>query len=497
MFNTNILHPFIEVVRNYGDNNAFCIAEKFYTYNELARHISKIRKALKSSNHRGKNIGLVANDDIETYASIFSIWFEGFAYVPLHPQQPVERNLEIISQAEIDLVLCSGNNNLFSNVQTIFTSHLEFEELNLVSEPIPDDALAYILFTSGSTGKPKGVPIMRHNIGAFMKSFSEVGIKINHSDRCLQCFDLTFDVSIQSFLVPLTNGACTYTIPHDQIKYSYVYGLLEDHQLTFGAMAPSMIRYLRPYFEEINVPSLRYNILTAEASPLDLVTEWSKCIPNAEIYDFYGPTEATIYCTYYKINKKGNNKQFNGMLSIGKAMSGLTSIIIDEDGNIQGANQKGQLCISGDQLTPGYWKYPDKTAESFFEREWKGTIKRFYKTGDSCFIDNEGDIMYTGRLDYQVKIQGFRIELSEIEYHTRECLRGQNAVAVAFENKTGNTEIALFVEDEKTDSSALSVYLKSKMPSYMIPNKIYYNKKFPLNSNGKTDRNMLKKLIKL
>jgi amino acid adenylation domain-containing protein len=496
MFNSNILHPFIEVVKNYGDKNAFYIAEKFYTYNEFARHISKIRKALNSSNHRSKNIGLVANDDIETYASIFSIWFEGFVYVPLHPQQPVERNLEIISQAEIDLVICSGDYNLFSNVQTIFSSALKFEELNLVPESIPDDALAYILFTSGSTGKPKGVPIMRGNIGAFMRSFSEVGFKINHADRCLQCFDLTFDVSVQSYLIPLTNGACTYTIPHDQIKYSYVYGLLEDHQLTFGAMAPSMIRYLRPYFEEINVPSMRYNILTAEASPLDLVTEWSKCIPNSEIYDFYGPTEATIYCTYYKINKKGINKHLNGMLSIGKAMSGLTAIIIDEDGNIQGSNQKGQLCISGDQLTPGYWKYPDKTAESFFEKEWEGTIKRFYKTGDSCFIDNEGDIMYAGRLDYQVKIQGFRIELSEIEYHTRECLKGQNAVAVAFENKTGNTEIALFVEDEKADSIALLVYLKSKMPSYMIPSKIYYNKKFPLNSNGKTDRNMLKKLIK-
>lgn len=496
MFNSNILHPFIEVVKNYGDKNAFYIAEKFYTYNEFASHISKIRKALKSSNHKSKNIGLVANDDIETYASIFSIWFEGFAYVPLHPQQPVERNLEIISQAEIDLVICSGDYNLFSNVQTIISSGLKFEELNLVPESIPDDALAYILFTSGSTGKPKGVPIMRGNIGAFMRSFSEVGFKINHADRCLQCFDLTFDVSVQSYLIPLTNGACTYTIPHDQIKYSYVYGLLEDHQLTFGAMAPSMIRYLRPYFEEINVPSMRYNILTAEASPLDLVTEWSKCIPNSEIYDFYGPTEATIYCTYYKINKKGINKHLNGMLSIGKAMSGLTAIIIDEDGNIQGSNQKGQLCISGDQLTPGYWKYPDKTAESFFEKEWEGTIKRFYKTGDSCFIDNEGDIMYAGRLDYQVKIQGFRIELSEIEYHTRECLQGQNAVAVAFENKTGNTEIALFVEDEKSDSIALLVYLKSKMPSYMIPNKIYYNKKFPLNSNGKTDRNMLKKLIK-
>jgi len=183
------------------------------------------------------------------------------------------------------------------------------------------------------------------------------------------------------------------------------------------------------------------------------------------------------------------------MISIGKAMNGLIAIIIDESGKILGTNQKGELCISGAQLTPGYWNNPMKTAESFFEREWEGTIHRFYKTGDSCYIDNEGDILYAGRLDYQVKIQGYRIELSEIEYHARECLRGQNSVAVAFENKTGNTEIALFVEDEETDPGYLLLYLKSKMPSYMIPAKIFYNKKFPLNSNGKIDRNILKKSI--
>jgi D-alanine--poly(phosphoribitol) ligase subunit 1 len=495
MFNENVISPFIEVVKNYGENNAFCIAEKFYSYSEFAKHISKIRKALKLSNSRSKNIGLVANDDIETYASIFSIWLEGFAYVPLHPQQPVNRSLEIISQADIDLVLCSTDSNLFPNLQTIFSAQLEFEEFLLAPESAPDDALAYILFTSGSTGKPKGVPITRSNVGAFVKSFSEVGFKINHSDRCLQCFDLTFDVSVQSFLTPLTNGACTYTIPHDQIKYSYVYGLLEDHQLTFGAMAPSMIRYLRPYFEEINIPSMRYNILTAEASPVDLINEWSGCIPNAEIFDFYGPTEATIYCTYYKFNKNGTNKQLNGMISIGMAMSGLTAIIIDEEGTILGANKKGELCISGDQLTPGYWNNEGKTAESFFEKEWGGTIRRFYKTGDSCFFDSDGDILYAGRLDYQVKIQGYRIELSEIEYHAREYLKGLNAIAVSFENRMGNAEIALFVETESTDPDPLLVHLKSKMPYYMIPSRILYNKIFPLNSNGKIDRNILKKSI--
>lgn len=495
MFDKIVLGSFLETVDRYGENNAFFIADKFYTYIEFAKHISKIREALQLNNFKSKNIGLVANDDIETYASIFSIWLEGLAYVPIHPHQPIERSLEIISQANIDIVIDSRRDSVFKNRMIIESSSLQFEGVDLEPKIVADDALAYILFTSGSTGKPKGVPITRANVGNFMKSFWEVGFKIDQNDRCLQCFDLTFDVSVQSYLVPLTRGACTYTIPHDQIKYSYVYGLLEDHKLTFGAMAPSMIRYLRPYFEEICLPEMRYNILTAEASPVDLVTEWSKCIPNAEIYDFYGPTETTIYCTYYKYVRNSVNKHINGMISIGKAMSGLTAVILDETRNILGANQKGELCISGGQLTPGYWNNPEKSAESFFEMEWRGTICRFYKTGDSCFFDNEGDIMYAGRLDFQVKIQGYRIELGEIEYHSREFLQGQNAVAIAFENKTGNTEIALFLESELTDTNILLEYLKSKMPYYMIPTKILNTKRIPLNVNGKIDRNILKNAI--
>lgn len=497
MFHENVLNPFLKAVESFGSENAFCINEKFYTYNDLSQNISKIRKALQTSNVESNNIGLIANDDIETYASIFAIWLEGFAYVPLHPNQPVERSLEIISQANIYLVINSGKNSLFPTLQGIETRSLKFEELFLHSEPTTDDALAYILFTSGSTGKPKGVPITRGNLGNFIKSFWEAGFQIDQNDRCLQCFDLTFDVSVQSFLVPLTKGACTYTIPHNQIKYSYIYGLFEDHKLTFGAMAPSMIRYLRPYFAEINVPCMRYNILTAEASPVDLVKEWSKCIPNAEIYDFYGPTETTIYCTYYKLVKNGNNKHLNGILSIGKAMNGLIAIIINEESNILGANQKGELCISGGQLTPGYWNNPEKSAESFFEMMYKGTLSRFYKTGDSCFFDDEGDIMYAGRLDYQVKIQGYRVELGEIEHHAREFVNGQNAVAIAFENNTGNTEIALFIEGKLADTAILVKYLKSKMPYYMVPTKIIILDNFLLNANGKVDRKMLKELITL
>lgn len=488
MFNKYVLTPIIQCFEKYKERYSFCIEEKFYTYFELAQHISKIRVALKSEKIENRNIGLVANDDIETYASILALWLEGLAYIPIHPFQPRERNLEVIYQADIQLIIDSEQRNIAPGIKSINSRDLKYIEMFLSPVPIEDINLAYILFTSGSTGKPKGVKITRENVGAFMKAFNASGIEISEIDRCLQCFDLTFDVSVQSFLFPLIYGACIYTIPHDQIKYSYAYGLLEDHELTFGAMAPSMVRYLRPYFDEINLPALRYNILTAEASPLDLVQEWSKCIPNAEIFDFYGPTEATIYCTYYKYQKAELNKSVNGMLSIGTPMEGVEAIIIDENHTKVGANVKGELCVGGKQITTGYWKNDEKNTDSFFYLQENDVKVRFYKTGDCCYFDHDGDIMLIGRFDHQVKIQGFRIELGEIEFHAREFLRGQNVVAIAGENSIGVMEIVLFVEGDLEAEKRLMDYLSSKMPYYMIPARIVALKNFPINSNGKIDR---------
>ncbi len=491
MFENYILAPLLSNINSFADRNAFCIDSVFYTYQDFGQNISKIRTSIQQNSSSCKNIGLHVNDDLETYAAIFAIWLEGYAYVPLHPNQPLDRNLEIVSQAHIDLILSSKTDNFAEGLKSTNLSKLEFSELNFIPKETSDQDLAYILFTSGSTGKPKGVPITRKNIGGFMKSFWETGITIDETDRCLQCFDLTFDVSVQSFLVPLTKGACTFTIPHDQIKYSYVFGLLDDHQLTFGAMAPSMIRYLRPYFEEIDIPSMRYAILTAEASPLELVTEWAKCIPNAEIYDFYGPTEATIYCTYYKVPLDGSAKQLNGMLSIGKVMDGLTAVILDENNKILGENEKGEMCISGIQLTSGYWENTDKTEEVFFNLTVHDKTQRFYRTGDLCYRDIDGDILYSGRIDFQVKIQGYRIELGEIEHHVREFLHGQNAIVLPFENKNQNTELALFVEGDFGGEDKLITYLKSKVPAYMIPTRYITQPSFPTNSSDKIDRKKL------
>lgn len=489
MFHSNILNPVINNISQFAERNAFCIDEEFYTYKQLGEAISKIRTAIKTD---GKLVGLVINDDLETYASIFALWLDGLCYVPLHPNWPIERCQDICEQVDLKLILDSSKETRYDKNKVLNTKSLKYEKDNLEpKQNVSDDELAYILFTSGSTGKPKGVQITRRNVAAFMDSFWKTGIEINENDRCLQCFDLSFDVSVQGYFVPLTRGACCYTVPHGQIKYIYASGLIEDHKLTFAMFAPSMLRYLKPYYDEIDATSLKTCILTAEACPLNLMEDWYKCATNTEIYDFYGPTECTIYCTYYKLTKGGDNKTLNGIISIGKPLANCVGLILDENGNELPADEKGELCIAGDQVTAGYWNNEEKNQSCFFIKDGK----RFYHTGDLCYKDEDGDIMYSGRLDHQAKIQGFRVELGEIEWHAREFLKDTNVVCMAFENAENLTEIAIFIESEQFDNAELIAYMRSKMPSYMIPTKWMYVPAFPLNANDKIDKVKLKAML--
>ena len=493
-FQSEIVEPILLNINSLSKKNAFCINGNFYSYKQLGQCISKVRWALQNLPAENVHIGLVTNDDLETYASIFAIWLQGKAYIPLHPDQPIIRCEEIISQIDITTILDSSQACRFLKSEVINTSALIYSHDFLDNNASAvENALAYVLFTSGSTGSPKGVQINRKNVGAFMNSFWHTGIVIDENDKCLQCFDLTFDVSVQCLLAPLVKGACVYTIPHDQIKYSYAYGLMEDEHLTFMVVAPSMLRYLKPYFEEIEMPYIKHCIVTGEASPASLIDLWKKCIPKADIYNFYGPTETTIYCTYYKVENE--IKTLNGMLSIGKPLKNAGMIIVDENCNAIPNGEKGELCIYGDQVSPGYWNNSVKNAEVFLLKEVNGENQQIYRTGDLCYCDKDGDLLLYGRLDSQTKIQGYRVELEEIEYHAREYLNGNNAIAVTFINNIGNTELALFVEGSQENISDIINYLKTKMPFYMIPTKILFENEFQLNANGKVDRKKLKAKI--
>jgi len=492
MFQTQVIEPFLKAIQKFSDRNAFCINEFFFTYKHLEESITKIRFQL--IDNQDDIIGLVANDDLETYASIFALWFEGKAYISLDPTTPTERNQTIIEQANIKTILnSSGNLQLFENRNTISTKNLkpaELERQDVLSKEISDQKMAYILFTSGSTGTPKGVPITRENLACFVESFWKTGYEIDHNDRCLQMFELTFDLSIMSYLIPLLKGACVYTIPKNRIKYSYIFKLMDEHELTVALMVPSMLNYLRPYFDEINCTKMKYSMFCGEPLYQSITNEWAKCIPHAKIDNVYGPTEDTIFCTVYTYNKNGENEAKNDILSIGKAMYNNYIDVFDEENNILNTGEIGELCLSGKQLTPGYVNNEKLNQEKFFFKELVGEKIRFYRTGDLCIRNTTGNFDFVGRKDSQVKIQGYRVELEEIECHCRVFLKEINAIVIPFNNKTNNTELALFMETDEQNFviDKLKEYLYSKIPAYMIPTKYYFMSKFPVNSSDKIDR---------
>jgi acyl-coenzyme A synthetase/AMP-(fatty) acid ligase len=159
-------------------------------------------------------------------------------------------------------------------------------------------------------------------------------------------------------------------------------------------------------------------------------------------------------------------------------------LLVDDALRPVAPGQLGELCLSGAQLTPGYWNNPEKNREAFFSYE--GRVH--YRTGDLCVEDDQGDVMYAGRLDHQVKIQGFRVELSEIEHHAREITGSQHVAAVACPDAAGNTAVHLYLEGYGGEIAAMLEQLRTKVPAYMIPSRTTSLDALPLNANGKIDR---------
>lgn len=492
---TNMIADILDAAEQYSANNAFVIDDVPYTYGHLFRMVNDISAVLTELTPN--TIGIVAENSIETYAAILAVLRCGKTYVILHPSYPESRNRRIAQIAGIELVLCTHpcpqSVCNIEGVGIIYISELFIGSSVRRAYKSDEEKNAYIIFTSGSTGDPKGVPISHRNLNAFYSAYSALGWQLNQHDRMLQMFELTFDVSVVSLLYPLTLGACIYPVGYKEVKYLRVFELMEKYELTFAAVAPSLLQLLSPFFDEICLPSLKYLVVTAEAAQAELLSRFRACAPNASFVNLYGPTEGTIYCTAYHIPGQGTCKQHNGMIAIGRPFDGVDVLITDDDGNSVPQGADGELWISGLQVMNGYWKDEEKSALCMVKAS---DGKTYYKTGDVCRMDADGDIIYCGRKDFQVKIQGFRVELSEIEYAARQYFGNAcNAVVIPKGKDGAYCELHLVVEKENFDKPGLEMHLKDQLPVYMLPRQIHGMSSFPLSTSNKIDRKTIAKLI--
>jgi len=482
---------FIKIASKYSAKNALFCDDKFYTYAEFSNIVSNIQQELlnKFSNH--SLIAILDTNDVYTYAAALAVTLSGKAYIPLNPRFPADRNQLILRQAYCDIILSGKHSKELKELineetyRVLITAEINNKEQALELIDLTTET-AYIIFTSGTTGIPKGVPVSHSNLNSFFNFFIQnEKFKLNANDNYLQVYDLNFDVSVFSFFLPMLTGGCCYILPKSGIAYLNIAKYLQEYPITVLSMVPSVLTFLKPHFSELSFPQLRLSFFSGDILWQDLAEAWSKVIPNAEIINCYGPTETTIVCTWYPWDKNVAGKEaFNGIVPIGKSFLGMDFIIIDEEKKEVG---KGELCFTGSQVIKQYLN--KKSEEKFFD--FNG--KRFYRTGDLVSRNESNNLLFHGRVDHQVKVSGYRVELNEIEFQLGKITGMLNAV-ICIKGEQGESSLIAFIETDSIKQEWIEK-LKSKVPFYMIPKKLIPVEKMPYNSNGKIEREKLKAFL--
>ena len=478
---------------------AFCIRNQSYSYADLLLYVNGIRNLLQKERPQSHFIGLAGFDDLETYAAILALWAEGYAFVPLSSNSPLERNEEILRQVETTYVLSSrvSTDTLVKTAKIILTKDIvgkeaEYSDLSNWKA----DEIMCMIFTSGSTGVPKGVPYSLGNINTTLDAFFALGYDLSEKDRFLQMFEFTFDLSLISYLPAWCLGAAIYPINHKQVKYLAAYQVLQQHAITFATMVPSTLQFLKPYFAQASLPDLRYCLLAGEPFYTDLAEAWMRCVPNAKVINGSGPCETTMVCVGYDLSRNlAENKSHNNVLAFGKPWKNTTTIIVNEQLEEVPVGEEGELCFAGGNVMQGYWKLPEKNANLFFNKTIDGVSHRFYKSGDMAFIDESGILYSCGRKDQQYKIQGYKVELGDLERHARDFLVNKHVASTVVKNEKDILEIHLFVEGGIENENELATYLSGQLPVYMLPKGIHTIVRLPLTQSGKLDRKQLKHLV--
>ncbi len=389
-------------------------------YDDFSNLVFGIAKRLVEVDQQ--RIAVATKHDFETYASIIAIWLTGKTYVPLDFREQQISLSQKINDLDIRLVLSSHDIHFGPDeVEIIGTRGISSSIQSKFNLP-HSDHLAYILSTSGTTGIPKYVPISYSNLNCLVDSFLDLDHGLKTDDRFLQFADLKFDMSIISILIPLCIGASICILKEEENRSLHAIKLAQEHALTTLVCPPSMIHLLKPYFSEISLPHLNHVFFGAETLTYDLVTDWSQCSPNATNWNLYGPSEAGIFITAYKIKELKS-----GSVPIGTAVKHQNVLL--HDANEHGI---GEIWVSGPQVFNGYLS--DNEKDEIFEMH---EDHLWFKTGDLAYQNEANELVFVKRKDRQIKSLGIRQNLEAMESSVAKLAGNRIIQCRAFQQEKG------------------------------------------------------------
>ncbi len=488
-----VTDPLAHWARETPENVAIVSRGVQYTYSELNDRTNQIARALINIGvGRGDRVAFVLNRGANTLHLIIGILKSGAAYVPLDATSPVTRIKDCIQDASPSLVVLEDARSVedirsaefeVTTLDEVFESSMSCSADNLSAAEIGSQRtdLAYIIFTSGSTGRPKGVPVTHASLQNFVTGNQRACICVVPEDVVFQGYSPASDGHHEEVWPTLLVGARLAVAGAKEV-YSGpdLSAFLNDFRVTVVSCAPTMLSML-----DGDVPTIRRILFGAENLPLALVKRW--WTPERTILNTYGPTEATVGATFFECMP-------DAPITIGKPLPNYYCYVLDPELQPVAPGEEGELCIAGVGVSAGYFGRDDLSAGKFIYNPYckpgrfDGTI---YRTGDRARVDSDGNIVWLGRIDGQIKIRGHRVELSEIEGQLAACPGVLSGVVVVRESEAGDTLLAALLvirEEAPFDIGDVLDHLRDTLPAHMVPQIMEQVENIPRLPSGKVNR---------
>ncbi len=463
---------------------AVVCGDERWTYERLNRKTGEIAsKLLEQSAGPEALVGIFMDRTPLMVAALLGILKAGAAYVPLDPAFPRERLELMLDDSKVRFLVTETGmlGALPATEATIVCADSLDDRQSRRDKPVfgKSGDLAYVIYTSGSTGKPKGVEVVH---SAVVNLLISAGKKIGFglTDRLMSVTTLSFDIAALELFLPLISGAELILAPHDvAVDGTRLAQLIETSAVTVMQATPTTWRLLVE--SGWNGKKDFRVICGGEAMPQSLGVELTSRV--GEVWNFYGPTETTIWSTAWKV-------EAGATISIGRPLANTQLYILDSQLQPVPVGVAGDLYIGGEGLARGYRGREDLTAEKFIANPFVNDVHaRIYNTGDCARYLPDGTVECLGRVDHQVKIRGFRIELGDVETALRSHTKIAHAVVVAREDGAGGKRLIGYVKSRNGPLSPgeMREFVRAKVPAYMVPANFVMVDEFPLTPNGKID----------
>jgi len=490
----SIIGLFDEQVKRTPDNIALIFKKTVITYRAFSEEVNKVAAGLVRRGVQTDDIiGIVTFRCMEMVIGIYAILKAGAAYVPIEPNYPQERTDTILRDSNARLLLVPHHDcwNGVTNIPVVYLDEAaayEKEVPDLFPQVKPKD-LIYALYTSGSTGKPKGVLIEHGQVVNTLYCMDKM-YPLTAADTYMMKTSCVFDVSIPELFSWFFHGGKLLILePGKEKDMTEILATVAEYQVTHINFVPSLFNVLAATLDATMISqlqSLKFIFQAGEAVNANAVKTFVSQLPHIQLENLYGTTETGIYTTRYTLN----TPDLRQPVAIGKPLDNTGVLILNNRGELQPIGVKGELCITGKSVGRGYINNDMLTAEKFTAHPFiPGEI--MYRTGDVARWQLDGNIVFLGRMDHQVKVRGYRIELDEIMGQLLRHEAVKNAVVLAREKKGEKYLVAYYILQQELSENELRAYLMQQLPEFMVPAFLVAMERFPVTTNGKIDRHAL------